>query len=483
MEGNDLVLEGCVIMSARSTIIAVTLMVLAACTTIQSGDTRPELVAPAMVISGNDPQIGVAGLRAGETVTLHALRLGGRAVTSEGATTQVPVTAHAWAQFKADRTGSIDISTAAPLAGSYAGADFNGLLWSGFAANDPALQGILPAAEIAQSTLQPGEVQLALERDGAILARRTLSLRTFSDRIAFTTLIINDPMPDGRTVEVAGVFAAPKGAVALPTLILLHGSEGYNAAQAQAWAGRMAERGFAALALAYVAYPWAQSVPGVSEVFINIPVETIAKARDALAQRLEADVTRLGVYGISKGAEFSLVAASRYSWIRAVVACVPSDVVWAGFGGAAPAGVENSSWSWMGTPLPAIPYDRYEEALSGAVTATQVHRRSRALMTAEQIERARIPVERIEADVLLIGAGADETWPSLEMAQLIEARMTNAGRGRLVRSLLYPLSSHGSCGTGTALQRIDPEGDPAAIARANTQSFQETISFLRTALR
>jgi dienelactone hydrolase len=470
-------------MVLRLTLAAFTLMAVASCASTRSHDASPTLEAPALVISGNDPALKISGLRPGETATVHALRIGTTTRTQNGATTQVPVTAHAWARFKADRTGDVDVSSAVPLSGSYSGADYNGLFWSGFADHDPALQGILPAAEIAQSALQRGDVRLALERDGALVARHTLNLRSFSNQIAFTTLSVSDPMADGRVTGVAGVFAAPRGALGLPSLILLHGSEGFNAAQAQAWAGRMAERGFAALALAYVAYPWAQSVPGVSEVFINIPVETIAKARDALAQRPEADVSRLGVYGISKGAEFSLVAASRYSWIRAVVACVPSDVVWSGFGGAAPVGVENSSWSWMGTPLPAIPYDRYEESFSGAVTATQVHRRSRALMTAEQIERARIPVERIEADVLLIGAGADETWPSLEMAQSIEAQMENAGRGRSVRTLLYPLSSHGSCGTGTALQRIDPEGDPAAIARANTQSFQETISFLRTALR
>ena len=44
------------------------------------------------------------------------------------------------------------------------------------------------------------------------------------------------------------------------------------------------------------------------------------------------DVTRLGVYGHSKGAEYAELAATRLPWIDAVVACVPTDVVWEGYG-------------------------------------------------------------------------------------------------------------------------------------------------------
>lgn len=226
-------------MSLRSTCIGLALIALAACASSQWRAPSPELQAPAMVVSGDDPAIRISGLRPGETITVHALRLAMRTATQNGATTQMPFTVHAWARFQAGPTGNVPVSTTAPLSGSYAGADINGLFWSGVADDDAALQGVLPAAKIADSAPQRGEVQLALERDGEVVARQSLNLRAFSDRIAFTTLSINDPTADGRVTEVAGVFAAAKGAVRLPTLILLHGSEGYSAAQAQAWAGRI----------------------------------------------------------------------------------------------------------------------------------------------------------------------------------------------------------------------------------------------------
>jgi dienelactone hydrolase len=444
---------------------------------------EPVIIAPATLISGDDAGIKLVGLRPGERVSLHSVRTGRQTVEKNGAFSQVDVIAHAWARFRADSEGQVNVSQSAPDSGTYREADFNGMFWSGFPEAEASRIGMISAAAISDGPPASGEVRFGLERDGEIVARHTMKLRAYSERIQFKSIAVGDALPNGDEAQVSGVFAAPAGATSLPSLILLHGSEGYSAAAAQAWAGRMAERGFAAFALAYVAYPRMQGVPGVQEAFVNVPIETIAKARDVLATRPEADSTRLGVYGISKGAEFSLVAASRYSWIRAIVACVPSDAVWAGFGGPAPEGTENSSWSWAGAPLPAIPYDRYEDVFSGAATAAQVHVRSRAALTPDQDARVRIPVERIEAKVLLIGAGADEVWPSLDMAKAIEARMQQAGRGSAVRTLLYPGSGHGSCGTGTTLQRIDPEGDPAAMGLANTQAYQGTIDFLQETLR
>ncbi|MDT7933069.1 MAG: acyl-CoA thioester hydrolase/BAAT C-terminal domain-containing protein [Sphingomonadaceae bacterium] len=75
--------------------------------------------------------------------------------------------------------------------------------------------------------------------------------------------------------------------------------------------------------------------------------------REWLKAQPEADANRIGLWGASKGAEFALIAASRYDWVKAVVAVVPSDVVWEGWGGSGPA---TASFAFDGRPLAFEPY-------------------------------------------------------------------------------------------------------------------------------
>jgi dienelactone hydrolase len=242
-----------------------------------------------------------------------------------------------------------------------------------------------------------------------------------------------------------------------------------------------AERGFAALALNYVAYPVTGGLPGVPATFTNLPVEILDQARSWLAGRPEADAARIGLVGSSKGAELALVGASRLGWVKATVACVPSDLVWAGYGRAPAPGELLSSWSFEGKPLPFIAYDRYEEVFSGRVTAAQVHVRSRAAAPPAAIAAARIPVDRIVGPVLLLGGGRDEVWPSLAMSRNIQAAYRGSGRGILIEVGEYPEAGHTICGTGATPGRADGN-DGAATARASGAAFERTLAFLRNRL-
>ncbi|MES2753527.1 MAG: acyl-CoA thioester hydrolase/BAAT C-terminal domain-containing protein, partial [Pseudomonadota bacterium] len=141
------------------------------------------------------------------------------------------------------------------------------------------------------------------------------------------------------------------------------------AAEAHDQAVRFAGKGYAAFALNYFAWDL-KKLTGPPNYHVNQPIELIAQVRDWLATRPEADVRRLGVYGHSKGAEYAALAASYYPWIKAVIACVPSDAVWEGYGindgrntfdAKLTWPVQRSSWSWQGQPLPYIPLYKWAD--------------------------------------------------------------------------------------------------------------------------
>ncbi len=468
-------------------VVLVTVFVLAGCAPGHSENIR--LTPLTELVLGDDPGLLAAGLGANEVVTIHALRTASYQVFEDGQPTRREVGLLAWGRFRADSRGDIR-SGDAPLAGSWAGSDFNGLLWSGFPIGHPALIDLTPADVLGGTPEDPETLRIVLERADGGRWSQDISLLHYSDRIHFTAVGVNEAPEGGVAGGISAVLAAPAGAADLPALIQLHGSEGANPAASRRWAGRMAERGFAALALHYAAYPWAGGIDGVEPALMNVPIETLDRARAFLSERPEADPHRIGVIGISKGAELALVAASRYDWIQAIIACVPSDVVWAGFGRELEDGEGLSSWSWNGESLPAIPYDRYDDVFEGTATAAEVHRRSRALLNDEQIAAARIPSEQINAQIMLISGGRDQTWPSMDMADAIEAARGAAGLAARTTHLRFEDGSHFVCGDGTRPRRLaaleDSDATTADTATAdgiaNSAAFSASLDFLRWAL-
>lgn len=114
-------------------------------------------------------------------------------------------------------------------------------------------------------------------------------------------------------------FARPKAKTIrpLPSIILLHGSEGGSPASARATDIRFAQLGYAAFALNYFAWP-GSGVDGVPQALVDIPVEVLETTRTWLMKKPGVDAETLAIWGASKGAEFALVGASHYAWINRV---------------------------------------------------------------------------------------------------------------------------------------------------------------------
>lgn len=432
----------------------------------QAQTATVRIEAPSEIVLGDPTGIVLRGLRPGSIVRMHALRRTVASSFRNGESVQTPVVVHAYADFVADANGTVSVDRKEPRGGTYAEADINGLLWSGWPVGDPRLVSSA-RSDLGAETLSDNRTLLVVpEVGGRLLEARRITLRSFAEDVVFRELNV---AMDG----VSGVFAVPAGGGRLPAVIELHGSEGGSMAQARQRAGILAQRGFAALSLNYVAYSWTGGIAGVEPTLANVPIETLDRARRWLERQERVMPGGVSLYGGSKGAEFALVAATRFDWVRSVVACVPSDVVWAGYGREPKPGEKLSSWSWRGQPLPFIPYDRYEDVFSGKATAAAVHVRSRARASKAEITAARIPVERIRAPVLLLGAGKDQVWPSGEMAEAVGKRMKN----RRAEVAIFADASHNICGTGSSTQREDGQ-DAAADAAASGVAFRKTVEFL-----
>jgi len=382
------------------------------------------------------------------------------------------------AEFAARRNGRVDLAADAPLAGSYEGLDAMGLFWS--AVRDtaaPAITTGLPNAQL---------VHLQVEVDGAVVAEAELVRHIVRPGVQVVPV---------RTDALIGTFFLPSPASGIgpyPSLLALGGSEcGLKSAEAKAAA--LASHGFAALALAYCSWPDAAGnpVPGMEELpqgLWLVPLESVERGIRWLEGRSEVDASRIGVWGASKGAELALLIASENPVVHAVVAYVPSHVVWQGLDFS---GARRSSWSRNGRPVDFVPFtsdeDRIRELTSGG-TRYIVHLYRASLDDRSAVERAGIPVERINGPVLFVSGGNDLLWPSTHMAEKMIDRLDANGHRYPAIHLYYEGAGH-AIGrpirptTGlSATPNFALGGSAAAYAAAERDSWPRVLRFLRESL-
>lgn len=284
----------------------------------------------------------------------------------------------------------------------------------------------------------------------------------------------------------AAVYAQP-GDAPRPVIIILAGAEGGDEA-GRRFGPILAELGYAAVSLPYYSPNWGDygpppPLPELPGSFIDIRVDQLADLRAALSAMPGVDVTRLALFGGSKGSEFALIAASRYPWITSVVAYTPSDLVWEGWGlEMVEAEGTRSSFSFDGKPLAFIPYRGFVEGLLAGPSADllAIHENGRADHPNREAE-ARIPVETYAGPVMLIAGGKDALWNSARMANNIAAARDTAGRR--TETLIYPDAGHDIIGAASGA-RPDPRGggDAAANQAARADAWPRVVAFLAQTL-
>lgn len=398
-----------------------------------------------------------------------------RAMSGE-ATNGKKVLYRAEAIFAANDKGEIDLANVAPTEksnSSYKGADIRGLFWS------------MKSTKIAASAeAKENEVVLTATIDGKPITA-TITFTRFAPDLKVESV---DKFPGAIFANLPTKDAKEKR----PGLIVLGGSEG-GAESVNNGAKRLASRGFAVMSLPYYSpRQWPamkQEVPELPKNFVDIPIERIDAARDYLRSRAEVDGDRIGIYGVSKGAEFVLLAATTFPWVKTAVAVVPSDVVWEGWGEDVEPN-KRSSFSYKGKPLPFTPYKDFGQEFMGFQTGEDVRIRrpqdkGRAANPAAAAA-ARIPVERYKGSLMVIGGQEDQVWNSAMMAHNIAERRADAKLETV--SLIYTDTGHYLSGNGwSPITEYDvgPRkggGTPAGNAAAQGDAWVKTIAFLRRTL-
>ncbi len=180
---------------------------------------------------------------------------------------------------------------------------------------------------------------------------------------------------------------------------------------------------------------------------------------------------RLVVMGSSWGAEAALLLGALDERVDSVVAFAPSAYVW---GRVLEDGSQRSAWTWQGEPLPFVPFDQDWKSEDDPPSYTGMYRQS--LRAAP--EQARIPVERIKGEVLLVAGGDDKVWPAVEFAAEIERRRGD----RPTRTVTVAAAGHRAVLPGeepkTAGQRMARGGTDAADRELGTRAWTEILRLL-----
>jgi dienelactone hydrolase len=280
-----------------------------------------------------------------------------------------------------------------------------------------------------------------------------------------------------------GFLYYPADGGPFPGLIILGGSEGRLF---EGWAQAFAGNGFAALSLAWFAYP------GLPEELVEIPLEYFDRAAAWMKAQPKVKAGGIGLIGGSKGGEAALLAASRNSDFRAVVAMTPAAHMWEGhtLRFFTPDYKPVSSWSLGGRPLPYIPFkatpeEKELERKGELASFVKFFREGLAQADPAMVQKAAIPVEKIAGPILLISGTDDRIWPAQDFCAAILTRLKEARFPYEVKYLSIEKGGHSSClpflvtaNRGLLIDGDPSGGSPQADARGGYRSWAEILAFL-----
>lgn len=419
-------------------------------------------VAPAGARIDEPVRVVMSGLRPAQRVVLRSV------IRVDSASAIV-----ASGVYITDARGVVNLERDAARSGTYTGIEPMGLFWSGRRVPlDSLAREDIPSS--AFDPPRPYSVVIIASANDTVVARTTLT-RTFG-----AANVIEEEVRSG---DVVGRLFVPRNVRRAPVVIVLGGSEGgYESSAYQA--RLLAAHGFAVFAQAYF------RAPGLSDELASIPVERVQRGIAWLRQRTDVAAERVAIIGSSRGTELALLSAGLNTEVRAVIVYATSVTT----GGGLTSGGEphrEAAWTRGGQPLPVMQIRPSPEALAQFSRPDPVRLRllfEPALSDVQAVENAAIPVENILADVLIISGTDDQMGPVDIAGDMLIERLVRAGhQGRRVH-LKYPEAGHliGIPFTPTTLRltpwRFAVGGTARGYARADAESWQEALRFLRQAL-
>ena len=392
-------------------------------------------VSPQRVLSDEPAVIRATGLQPNERVTIKADLEDGAGDRWESE-----------AEFVADAQGTVDVSTQAPVSGSYKQISAMGLIWS--------MKPKDKSAKIyrLQRNLAPQKIDLRLLRHEQEIAKAKLEQMPVAENVRQVIVRGN----------LHGILFEPATGGPYPGVLVVGGSNGGLPAQMAAW---LASRGFAALALAYFRYE------GLPEKLEAIPLEYFAAALSWMGTRQEIQADHIGVMGVSRGGELALQLGSMYKQIKTVVAFVPSNVR---YGACCGNNSEPYAWTFQRAPLAYV--------------------NGRTMHHPDAVRAATIPIEDTQGPILMISGEDDGVWESSRMAEEAVARLKAAHFQYRFENLKYRHAGHmaghpaifpawhGRMVHPLSGAEVDLGGTPEGNAESSLDAIPKILSFLREGL-
>lgn len=359
--------------------------------------------------------------------------------------------------YEADDDGVVDLSEGPPVDGSYERTDAMGWLWS-----------MTPESDDSYFGVSRDTYDVILEA-------------TAGDATTQTT-VTRQEIPPGISTEkidtgdLVGVYCRPSGEESHTPVLVLHGSGGTPPVRR---AQLLAAEGYAAFAPQYFG-----DHDAIQDSLLRVPLEYFKRAADWLRERDAVADGQVGVHGISRGGELALLLGATYDWVSAVVSYVGSGVV---FGGSY--GVE-SAWEYDGDRVPFLEWENsdYELTDGGYHRGRPAFESAYNDASADRLTEATIPVETIDAPVLLVSGKDDQVWPSTLLSNHAAKRL-DASNSEDVEHAAYANAGHAiqppfkpTHGLRYAGERYLYGGRPVGYARANADAWEKTLAYLDAGL-
>ena len=252
-------------------------------------------------------------------------------------------------------------------------------------------------------------------------------------------------------------------------VITMSGSEG-GLEHAGKLAKYLQDNGIPALAFGY--FKTKHSVKSLNK----IELENIKAAIEWLKKQ---GYEKIGIEGCSKGAEYAAAAAIAYPELSFVILKIPSWFYGEGMDKTVPSGA--SSWTCEGKELPYTPYKTRKLPVIKEMMKNREYNII-AINTGKKINPdSIIPIEKIQAPVLMFSTEVDTIWPSKESCEKMEERLNANHFAYPHKHICFKHMSHmmlENCGKGIKYFIKSEKEFPEECAREREIMGQECIKWI-----
>ena len=252
-------------------------------------------------------------------------------------------------------------------------------------------------------------------------------------------------------------------------VITMSGSEG-GLEHAGKLAKYLQDNGIPALALGY--FKTKHSVKSLNK----IELENIRSAIDWLKKQ---GYEKIGIEGCSKGAEYAAAAAIEFHDLSCVILKIPSWFYSEGMDKTNPSGA--SSWSYKGEEIPFTPYKTRKLPVMKEMMKNKEYNILAINTGKKVVPESIIPIEKIEAPVLMFSTEVDTIWPSKESCEKMEERLKVNNFSYPHKHICFQHMSHmmlENCGKGIKWFIRSEKEFPEECARERVVMGQECIKWI-----